>query len=52
MDIDIQEVLKIYKEELAAAKEEAILRKVAQFQLEAENIRLKQRIAELEEGDK
>lgn len=52
MDIDIQEVLHIYKEELALAKEEAILRRVAQLQLEEENIKLKQRIAELEEGDK
>lgn len=52
MDIDIQEILRIYKEELALVKEEAILRRVAQGQLEAENIRLKQKIAELEEGDK
>lgn len=52
MDIDIQEVLHIYKEELASAKEEAILRRVAQLQLQEENIKLKQRIAELEEGDK
>lgn len=50
MDISIQEVLKIYKEELAAAKEEAILRKVAQIQLEQENDRLKQQIDELIKG--
>lgn len=49
MDINIQEVLKIYKEELAAAKDEAILRRVAQFQLEQENEILKNRVKELED---
>lgn len=51
MDIDIQEVLHIYKEELASAKEEAILRRVAQIQLEKENSELKRRIAQLEGSD-
>lgn len=51
MDIDIQEVLRIYKEELALVKEEAILRRVAQEQLEKENYELKQRITELEGSD-
>lgn len=48
MDINIQEVLRVYKEELAAAKDEAILRRVAQLQLEQENAELKQRVTELE----
>lgn len=51
MDIDIQEVLHIYKEELALAKEEAILRRVAQIQLEKENSELKRRITQLEGSD-
>lgn len=51
MDIDIQEILHVYKEELALAKEEAILRRVAQRQLEKENSELKQRIAQLEGSD-
>lgn len=48
MDINIQEVLRIYKEELATAKDEAILRRVAQLQLEQEVAELKRRITELE----
>lgn len=48
MDINIQEVLRIYKEELATAKDEAILRRVAQIQLEQEVAELKRRITELE----
>lgn len=48
MNIDIQKVLEVYKEELAATKDEAILRRVAQFQLEQENAELKQKIEELE----
>lgn len=48
MDINIQEVLRIYKEELATTKDEAILRRVAQLQLEQEVAELKRRITELE----
>ena len=48
MDINIQEVLRVYKEELATAKDEAILRRVAQLQLEQEVAELKRRITELE----
>lgn len=48
MDIDVQKVIEIYKEELANAKDEAILRRVVQLQLEQENAELKQRIVELE----
>lgn len=48
MDIDVQKVIAIYKEELANAKDEVILRRVLQSQLEQENAELKQRIAELE----
>lgn len=49
MDVNIYEVLKEYKEELAAVKEESILRKVALLQLEKENIELKRQLAELRE---
>lgn len=48
MDIDVNAVLQIYKEELAAAKDEIILRRVLQVQLERENAELKERIKELE----
>ena len=48
MDIDINAVLQIYKEELAAAKDEIILRRVLQVQLERENAELKERIKDLE----
>ena len=48
MDIDVKKVIEIYKEELANAKDEAILRRVLQSQLEMENSELKHRIAELE----
>lgn len=48
MDIDVNAVLQMYKEELAAAKDEIILRRVIQVQLERENAELKERIKELE----
>lgn len=48
MDIDVNAVLQIYKEELAAAKDEIILRRVLQVQLEREIAELKERIKELE----
>lgn len=48
MNIDINAVLQIYKEELAAAKDEIILRKALQIQLEREITELKERIKELE----
>lgn len=48
MDIDVNAVLQIYKEELAAAKDEIILRRVLQVQLEREITELKERIKELE----
>lgn len=48
MDIDVNVVLQIYKEELAAAKDEIILRRALQVQLERENAELKARIKELE----
>lgn len=48
MDIDIKAVLQIYKEELANTKDELILRKALQVQLEKEIAELKEKIKELE----
>ena len=48
MDIDVNAVLQIYKEELAAAKDEIILRRVLQVQLERKITELEERIKELE----
>lgn len=48
MDIDVNVVLQIYKEELAVAKDEIILRRAIQAQLEREVAELKERIKELE----
>lgn len=48
MDIDVNAVLQIYKEELAAAKDEIILRRVLQIQLERKIAELEERIKELE----
>lgn len=48
MQIDIQKVLDIYKEELIDVKHENILLKALQLQLEKEIIELKERIKELE----
>lgn len=48
MDLRLDKVIQIYKEELANAKEEAILRRAAQIQLEEEVAELKARLASLE----
>ena len=48
MDLRLDKVIQIYKEDLANAKEEAILRRAAQIQLEEEVAELKARLAELE----
>ena len=48
MDIDVNAVLQIYKEELAAAKDEIILRRALQVQLERKIAELEERIKELE----
>lgn len=48
MDLRLDKVIQIYKEELANAKEEAILRRAAQIQLEEEVAELKAKLAALE----
>lgn len=48
MDLRLDEVIQIYKVELANAKEEAILRRAALIQLEEEVAELKARLAALE----
>lgn len=51
MDLRLDKVIQIYKEELANAKEEAILRRAAQIQLEEEVAELKARLAALEHNE-
>lgn len=48
MDVDVNVVLQLYKEELANTKDELILRKALQVKLEREIVELKERIKELE----
>lgn len=48
MEIKSEQIIAIYKEELALAKEEAILRRAAQIQLEQEVEELRARLAILE----
>lgn len=48
MNIEAEKIIQIYKEELAEAKHEAIMRRALQVQLEEEIVKLKERISELE----
>lgn len=50
MNIEAEKIIQIYKEELAEVKHEAIMRRALQIQLEQEIARLKERLAELEQG--
>lgn len=50
MELNLQDVIAIYKDELSKLKEETIIRRVIQKQLEQQIEELNKRIVELEKG--